>query len=662
MPGETRRKWQSFFARSASMPFMNSTTRMRLEWASSNWSGKSSAPKQRKNDLAFIFFAGHGATETLPNGEKQGYLVPTEGSSENAYVTGISMEAIQDLSNRLEARHVYYAIDACYSGGLAAARPTNEATRGNSQNSSVQGSHRRTRGTASHRGGWSRHLHALPHSGAPRGSQFEWGRRHQRERNRLVRRRPSRPSDTRASDARIRTAWRNGRSHISTSITRSKSHILHFGIQFGIHFAGALPLLLLLVVAGPAGAARESGLLQAARKGDSEAVIRLLDTGADPNQTGQNGITALHIAASEGDIEVAEALLRRGAFVDQMEFDGDTPLIQASIAGHIELVRLLLGEGADANVESSKGYTAIQHSRRARHSPIVRLLKVAERQPKTQTARVAPALPQSNNRSTNAPTIRIKKKYQPGYKRRIAAVIGVNDYTHWRPLTGARGDAEKVARQLKALGFDEVLELYDGEATRDAILDLLGSKLPRVVGEDDLVVIFFAGHGQTETVGGARERKRGYIIPVDATVEGVFATAISMQKLRALTNRLPAKHVYYAMDSCYSGLGFTRSLGLVKLTEDDYINKVTSLRSVQMVTAGGEGEEAIEQSGEGVFTRSFLDALRGKADANGDGYVTATEIGAYVAPRVTNETRARQSPQSGRLEGEGEIAFKIPTR
>ena len=49
-------------------------------------------------------------------------------------------------------------------------------------------------------------------------------------------------------------------------------------------------------------------------------------------------------------------------------------------------------------------------------------------------------------------------------------------------------------------------------------------------------------------------------------------------------------------------------------------------------------------------------------DANRDGYVTATEIGAYVAPRVTNETDARQSPQSGRLAGEGEIAFKVAPR
>ncbi len=79
-----------------------------------------------------------------------------------------------------------------------------------------------------------------------------------------------------------------------------------------------------------------------------------------------------------------------------------------------------------------------------------------------------------------------------------------------------------------------------------------------------------------------------------------------------------------------------------------------------MVTAGGEGEEVLEREGRGIFTNSFIDALSGKADLNKDGYVTASEIGTYVTPRVTEESDAKQTPQSGRLEGEGEIAFKLP--
>ncbi len=428
----------------------------------------------------------------------------------------------------------------------------------------------------------------------------------------------------------------------------------------------ALVLGVSLVSASSASADDLSRLRKAAGAGDVATVSSLLSAGVDPNGQDDEGVSALHVAATEGRTEVVKTLLGAGAEVDLQEFDGDTALVNASAFGQTAVVQLLLEAGADDGIESSQGYSAIQHARRGRHNTTVKMLskwKAAARKAKPSgggersRAQAGPALPESNTGPGRSPARRTAKTYRPGYARRIAAVIGVNDYKYWPALSGARNDAEKVAARLKELGFDEVFELYDKKATRGAILSLLGSKLGEVAGEDDLVVIFFAGHGQTETLGG--ERKRGYIIPVDATVDNVFSTAIPMQKLRELTNRLPAKHVYYAMDSCYSGLGFTRGLGIVKPSSNNYISKVTSLRAVQMVTAGGEGEEAIERDGEGVFTRSFLDALDGKADSNRDGYVTATEIGAYVAPRVTNETGARQSPQAGRLEGEGEVAFRV---
>ena len=422
------------------------------------------------------------------------------------------------------------------------------------------------------------------------------------------------------------------------------------------------------VLSAPVATAEDvSRLLGAASAGDAAEVSSLLAAGSDPNGQDDEGVSALHVAATKGHVEVVQALLNSGAEVDLQEFDGDTALVNASAFGRTAVVELLLRAGADESIESSQGYSAIQHARRGRHSATVKMLSkrsIAELRPKASSLgggsrpnNAGPSLPESNAGAAEQATRQAEKTYRPGYARRIAAVIGVNDYKYWPRLSGARGDAERVSARLKKLGFDEVFELYDKEATRGAILSLLGSKLGEVAGENDLVVIFFAGHGQTETLAG--DRKRGYIIPVNATIKNVFATAIPMQKLRELTSRLPAKHVYYAMDSCYSGLGFTRGLSVVKPSSNNYISKVTSLRAVQMVTAGGEGEEAIERNGEGVFTRSFLDALQGEADSNGDGYVTATEIGAYVAPRVTNETDARQSPQAGRLEGEGEVAFRV---
>lgn len=396
----------------------------------------------------------------------------------------------------------------------------------------------------------------------------------------------------------------------------------------------------------------------AARAGDVDAIVGLLAGGAAVDATGPDGETALHVAAAKGRADAVRALLAGGANVDRMEYDGDTALVNAAWFGHAQVARILLAAGADATIEGSAGASPLRLARQRGHSDVARLLREHAKRSVADAGERRP--PRANTPPTPAPQRPATRLYRPGYAQRIAAVIGVNDYEHWPSLRGARPDAEKMAERLRALGFDAVLELYDGAATRRAILSLLGRSLLERVGENDLVVIFFAGHGETETVEAGR--KRGYIVPADATRDDVFSTAISMQELRALSDRLPAKHVYYAMDSCYSGLGLTRGLGVVKPGESDYFGKITSLRAVQMVTAGGEGEEAIERDGSGVFTRSLLDAIDGEADANGDGYVTATEIGAYVAPRVTNETGARQSPQAGRLEGEGEIAFEVKSR
>ncbi|MCH7870032.1 MAG: ankyrin repeat domain-containing protein [Myxococcales bacterium] len=417
--------------------------------------------------------------------------------------------------------------------------------------------------------------------------------------------------------------------------------------------------MVLSIAAGmAAGAAADTVLGKAAGKGDASTVARLLAEGGDPNEGDDDGVTALHQAAASGHFAIVKLLVEAGADVNQAEYDGDTALINASAFGHADVVGYLIDHGADPTVESSQGLLAIKHARNGRHSDVVAILRTAARRTRNEDT----GWGGSRDSASRVFEIKPPKHYKPGYTGRIAAVIGINDYDRWPPLSGAKPDARRVAAQLKKLGFDPVLELYDKQATRNGILHLLGTELQSHASENDLVMIFFAGHGQTETLPGPAGEKRGYIIPVDGDPQRVFSTGIPMRQLRELTNRLPAKHVYYAMDSCYSGLGFTRGIGVVKKTSLNYIDKVTSLRSVQMVTAGGEGEEVLEREGRGLFTTRFIEALSGEADLNNDGYVTASEIGTYVTPRVTEDSHARQTPQSGRLEGEGEIAFKMLNR
>lgn len=248
------------------------------------------------------------------------------------------------------------------------------------------------------------------------------------------------------------------------------------------------------------------------------------------------------------------------------------------------------------------------------------------------------------------------------YEHSIAVVIGINKYSVWPSLEFAVSDARAIKDKLYALGFDRVIELYDQEATRLQILRLLGDKLPHLLEENDRLMIFFAGHGQTETIDYEDKQrqviteKEGYIIPVDSDRQNYRGTAISMSTIHEISKKYKAKHILYTFDSCYSGLGLKRSGGTKKA--DDYIRKLSAMKAVQIITAGGEDEQVGEEKGHGIFTKHLLLALDGKADLDGDGFITASEIGTYIRPAVSRKTENAQTPRYGWMLGEGDFIFE----
>jgi uncharacterized caspase-like protein len=242
------------------------------------------------------------------------------------------------------------------------------------------------------------------------------------------------------------------------------------------------------------------------------------------------------------------------------------------------------------------------------------------------------------------------------YEKSWAVVIGIDRYQHWPHLQAGVADARAVADRLRAMGFDQITYLTNAEATRNRILTEIGTNLSKATGANDRVVIYFAGHGFTEELPSGEQV--GYLIPVDCPQSNFFTNAISMQQIRETFSRMRAKHIYYVMDCCFSGYGFTRGGG-VPPGARGYLQVVTEKRSVQMITAGRKGDLAHEQGGHGIFTLHLLRGLAGEADLNGDGMVTASELGGFVQPQVYAASGQKQLPQYGRLDGEGEVVFLV---
>ena len=216
------------------------------------------------------------------------------------------------------------------------------------------------------------------------------------------------------------------------------------------------------------------------------------------------------------------------------------------------------------------------------------------------------------------------------YDNSWAVVIGVNKYQKWPSLQYAVNDAKAVRDKLVTLGFpeDNIVYLTDEQATKMKIERVLGDQLRRQVGENDRVFIYFAGHGQTEDLPGGKQE--GYIVSVDGDKSDLFSTCISMADVRRFSERMAAKHVFYAIDACYSGLALVRA-GEMDPKDRQYLQKVAQYPSRQLVTAGSAGEQVIERNGHGAFTNAMLIAMGGSADKFPPfGVLTGSELGNYT--------------------------------
>ena len=266
-----------------------------------------------------------------------------------------------------------------------------------------------------------------------------------------------------------------------------------------------------------------------------------------------------------------------------------------------------------------------------------------------------------NTRQTDAPAFKGK-----AYDNLWAVVIGVNTYKHWPRLDYAVNDAKSVRQLLVSkYGFrpDHVMELLNEEATLVNLRTTLGGVLPQKAKKNDGVLIFFAGHGETVDLpdGG----NLGYLVPFDGSTEkgDYFATLMPMTQIRELCNMIPAKHIFFVVDACYSGLAAVSERGMSAETEM-YVGKLAQLKSRQILTAGGKGEQVMENDewGHSAFTYKFLEGLEsGAADSDGDGVITSAEIALYIKTRVPKLTHNRQTPQFKNLSSdEGEFLFISP--
>lgn len=234
-------------------------------------------------------------------------------------------------------------------------------------------------------------------------------------------------------------------------------------------------------------------------------------------------------------------------------------------------------------------------------------------------------------------------------------VVGIDRYRD-RSISSLRcacSDAKSVY-QLFQKGINpkdlSLRLLLDADATKVSVMKAIGEDLSRMANEEDVVFLYFAGHGSPETEGSVDNVSR-YLVAHDTEYRNIFATGIDLERdLPRWYARLRCRLVLLIIDACFSGRAGGRTFegpvlhdirtkwrGPIQLKDFDLGE------GRLMLAACGDNEVAREDDdlGHGIFTYHLLQVLT-RPD-------TSSTIGIHslyeeVAESVRGHTGGRQTP------------------
>jgi len=125
--------------------------------------------------------------------------------------------------------------------------------------------------------------------------------------------------------------------------------------------------------------------LNAARTGDVDMLMPMLDAGLFVDLQDEKGNSLLMLASYHGHPELVAQLLERGASPDLRNDRHQTALGGVAFKGHLDIARMLLDAGADPAADQGGGKTPAMFAAMFGHREILSLLErpMANKKPQT---------------------------------------------------------------------------------------------------------------------------------------------------------------------------------------------------------------------------------------------------------------------------------------
>jgi hypothetical protein len=176
------------------------------------------------------------------------------------------------------------------------------------------------------------------------------------------------------------------------------------------------------------------------------------------------------------------------------------------------------------------------------------------------------------------------------------------------------------------------------EATSTRAIRALG-KFFGTATRNDVLLVYFSGHGKLDQSG------RLHLCMQDTESTDLLSTAVSSARINEFADACRARNVVIVLDCCYAGAFRGADLGEAVAGPGRYV--LTSCRGTQLAN------DATVDNGTSYFTQHLVDGLLGAAaDPDGDGYVTFSDLYAYVDRRLREA--GKQIPQR-RVYGDGDV-------
>lgn len=191
--------------------------------------------------------------------------------------------------------------------------------------------------------------------------------------------------------------------------------------------------------------------------------------------------------------------------------------------------------------------------------------------------------------------------------QRFFISMGVGRYRFASALRRPGEDAELMATLLGEFGYHPAPFRFGDYSNAGHVRDVLGNWCAdTTLGPEDMVVLYFAGHGVVE------EADRHYLLCWDSDPHSLAATALATEDIVRILTRNGLGHLLVVLDTCYGGDGAVDGAQLVLRTVARGISGSTTRGGVWFLSAARS-----EGAADGAFALTIRRALQRVGERTG---------------------------------------------